>query len=119
MTTKDNDEDWFILARSARTTAKLYEEYHGNNPNDANADLVISQAPESVVSAVPCPADIFHLKDLRIEIVNLEPSHREVCLNGTMFVDGRSNEQDSAVRNIQFGSPDRGRQMESPARWPM
>ena len=102
VTTKDNDEDWFILARSARTTAKLYEEYHGNNPNDANADLVISQAPESVVSAVPCPADIFHLKDLRIEIVNLEPSHREVCLNGTMFVDGRSNEQDSAVRNIQF-----------------
>jgi hypothetical protein len=102
VTTKDNDEDWFILARSARTAARLDEEYHGNYPNDAKADLVISQVPESVVSAVPCPADIFHLKDLRFEIANLEPSHREVCLNGTMFVDGRSNEQDSAVRNIQF-----------------
>ena len=103
VTTKDNDEDWFIFVHSARTAAKLHEEYHGYNPNYANANLVISQVPEFVVSAVPCPADISHLKDLRFEIVNLEPSHREVCLNGTMFVEGRPNAQDSAVRNIQFG----------------
>ena len=103
MTTKDNDEDWFIFSRSAHTAAKLHEEYHGYNPNDANAKLVISQAPESVVSSARCPTDIFHLNNLRFEIATLEPSHREVCPNGTMFVDGRSNEQDSAVRNIQFG----------------
>ena len=103
VTTKDNDEDWSIFARSARTAAKFHEEYHGYNPNDANAHLVISQVPESVVSAVPCSADISHLKELGFEIVNLKASHREVCLNGALFVEGRLNAQMPAMRNVQFG----------------
>jgi hypothetical protein len=103
MSTKDNDEDWFIFARSARMAAQFHEECHVYHPNDVIAYLVISNVLESVVSAVPCPADIAHLKALGFEIVNREPSHREVCLNGAPFVEGQLHAQAPAVCNVLFG----------------
>ena len=103
VTTKDNNEDWFIFARSARTAAKFHEECHGYNPNDASAHLVISDVLESVVSAVRCPADIAHLKALGFETANPEPSHREVCLSGAPFVEGQLHAQAPAVCNVLFG----------------
>jgi hypothetical protein len=47
--TDDHDEDWFVVARSARQARRLHEDYEGYNRGDARSKIV-SVVPEGFQS---------------------------------------------------------------------
>jgi hypothetical protein len=48
--TDDHDEDWFLVARSARQARRLHENYEGYNPGDGRSKFV-AVVPEEFRSA--------------------------------------------------------------------
>ena len=42
VTTADHDEDWFIVARTARSAANFHEDYEGYDRYDAKAEKIMS-----------------------------------------------------------------------------
>lgn len=56
--TEDHDEDWFIVATSARSARAFHEQSEGYNPGDAFSKLVCSVPDEAMVHVVdrglPC-----------------------------------------------------------------
>jgi len=48
-TTEDHDEDWFIVARTARSARRLHEDMEGYARGDATAKLVASLPPDLTV----------------------------------------------------------------------
>jgi hypothetical protein len=45
----DHDEDWLILARTARMAESYHIQYEGYEPGDARAELILRAATESSV----------------------------------------------------------------------
>ncbi len=56
VTTKDHDEDWFIVASNSKEAAKFHEGYEGYNPGAAHAEEIL-KIPENVPAEPGWPSE--------------------------------------------------------------
>jgi hypothetical protein len=84
--TGDETEDWFVVARDARTAARFHEEYNGFATGDAYAAPVVALPPAFGIDAVEY-ADEDLLRTCGAELLRSE-TPRAVRLRGRVFVEG-------------------------------
>jgi hypothetical protein len=90
-TTEDNSEDWFFLARSARSAAKAHVDEEGFEPGSASAELILSDVGILVSCQgrmPPCWAQIPELIQLGFKVLPSPTGIRKVELNGRVFTEG-------------------------------
>jgi hypothetical protein len=56
VTTEDHDEDWFIVANSAKVASKFHEDSEGYNPGEAFAEKILV-IPDDIPSKFGWPSD--------------------------------------------------------------
>ena len=85
VTTPDHDEDWFVVAGSAKLAAKFHEDAEGYDPGDARAEALMT-IPEglSAESGWPTKRLITALGGRYLS----QDSPRVVELNGRKFCEG-------------------------------
>ena len=90
VTTADHDEDWFILAESARSAKRYHEYYEGYGAGDARARLIVSNVTLKGFQngAPPCHAQFQDLFQLSFDVVGKTPNRRKVKFNGEIFREG-------------------------------
>jgi hypothetical protein len=90
VTTQDHDEDWFILAESAKSARAFHEHYEGYGKGDANSRLLVSQVTlkEFMNGTPPCHAQYPDLIQLGFDVVGKTPNRRKVRFNGEIFREG-------------------------------
>jgi hypothetical protein len=90
-TTEDNSEDWFFLARSARSAAKAHVNEEGFEPGSASAELILSDVGILVScqgQTPPCWAQIPELTRLGFKVLPSAQGIRKVELDGRVFEEG-------------------------------
>ena len=85
VTTEDHDEDWFVVARSAKEAAKFHEDVEGYNPGDATAEMIMD-IPEGISVRTGWPSDEV-LQSCGASIVSDGPA-RVVRISGRTFSEG-------------------------------
>lgn len=85
VTTKDHDEDWFVVATSAEEASKFHEDIEGYDIGDATAEEVLD-IPENVPAEPGWPSDELLLA-VGAKFIVKEPS-RVVEINGRKFSEG-------------------------------
>ena len=90
VTTADHDEDWFILAASARQARAYHEHYEGYGKGDASSRLIVSSVTlqEFVGGKPPCHAQMPDLLQLGFADAGTEPNLRRVEFKGELFEEG-------------------------------
>ena len=90
VTTHDNDEDWFIFARTSRSATRYHEDYEGYDSGDAKARLVIARVAlqKYEQGPPPCHAQLADLIALGFEVVGGDLHQRSVRFKGTLYVEG-------------------------------
>ena len=88
VTTDDHDEDWFILAKTARAAESYHVEYEGYEAGGAQAELILRRAAGQISGSVPRHAQLTDLRKLGFEVLNPDPNGRIVRLGGHTFVEG-------------------------------
>lgn len=87
-TTEDHDEDWFVIARSARDARRYHEDAEGYSRGDAEAELVCrlpgNEYPDDSEGSWPRPED---LAACGIE-VEVTPEGRIARYKGRTFAEG-------------------------------
>jgi len=79
-TTQDHDEDWFILAESARSAKRYHEYYEGYGAGDARARLIVRDVrlTKFTNGTPPCHAQLRELFALGFEDAGSVPNQRSV-----------------------------------------
>ena len=112
VSTPDHDEDWFILAKTCRSSERFHENYEGYNRGDATAELVLRncgiQPREHEVPPFHAQAD--HLAELGGVTFEVAPGQRTVLLDGCLFVEGQMEGlvaigQDNLAEHLGHGRP--------------
>jgi hypothetical protein len=85
--TEDHDEDWFVVARTAREARRFFEEYEDYCPGHAEASRICA-VPEAVVIAEPCWALPDVLTQCGAKILRAEEP-RLVEIRGIRYEEGR------------------------------
>ena len=90
VTTADHDEDWFILAESARSAKRYHEYYEGYGAGDARARLIVSNVTlkEFQNGTPPCHAQFQDLFQIGFQDAGTIPNRRGVKFNGEIFREG-------------------------------
>jgi hypothetical protein len=90
VTTADHDEDWFILAESARSARTYHEHYEGYDKGDAHSRLIVSNVTltEFQNGAPPCHAQFQDLFQIGCQDAGTIPNRRGVKFNGEIFREG-------------------------------
>ena len=90
VTTQDHDEDWFILAESARQARAFHEDYEGYGKGDAHSRLIVSNITlkEFQNGTPPCHAQFQDLFQIGFKNAGSGPNRRGVKLNGEIFREG-------------------------------
>ena len=88
ITTDDHDEDWFILAKTARAAESYHIEYEGYEPGDARAELILRTGANPIPGPIPRHAQLEDLQKLGFEILNPDPNGRCVRRDGRTFLEG-------------------------------
>ncbi len=90
VTTADHDEDWFILAESARSARAYHEDYEGYGKGDARSRLIVSDVTlkEFMSGTPPCHAQFQDLFQIGFESTGAIPNRRRAGCNGEIFREG-------------------------------
>src|SRR5665213_1430061 len=90
VTTQDHDEDWFILAESAKSARAYHEDYEGYGDGDAHSRLIVSDVTlkEFMNGTPPCHAQFRDLFQIRFQDAGTIPNRRRAGLNGEIFREG-------------------------------
>ena len=88
VTTDDHDEDWFILAPTARAARHYHTAYEGYDPGDAHAELIARRLADPVSGPMPRHAQLADLQKLGFEVLNPDPNGRIVRLAERTFLEG-------------------------------
>jgi hypothetical protein len=90
VTTADHDEDWFILAESARQARAYHEYYEGYDKGDARSRLIVSDVTlkEFQNGTPPCHAQFQDLFQIGFKNAGSIPNRRGVKFNGEIFREG-------------------------------
>jgi len=92
--TEDHDEDWFIIAKTAKGAAREHEGMEGYDPGDATSEFV-DDFPEQEQTKISEPG---------------WPSHEQIEACGGVFIDtGRfitpfHEHMSEGLRSVKFGS---------------
>lgn len=111
VTTEDHDEDWFVIARSARSARSFFEDYEGYDPADASAELVLSNFQPAAPGPIPRHAQEEDLRAAGFR-VHTADAQRVAMRGGRRFIEGatesiiRSADDDAAEARGQ-GRPNR------------
>jgi hypothetical protein len=97
--TDDHDEDWFILARTARTAESYHIQYEGYEPGDARAELILRAGTDSIPGPIPRHAQLEDLQMLGFEILNPDPNGRSARRNDRTFLEGHLESMVAEVRD--------------------
>ena len=89
-TTDGHDEDWFILAESARSAKRYHEYYEGYGAGDAHSRLIVSNVTreEFMSGTPPCHAQFQDLFQIGFESTGAIPNRRRAGCNGEIFREG-------------------------------
>ena len=89
-TTQDHDEDWFILAESARSAKRYHEYYEGYGAGDARARLIVRDVrlTKFTNGEPPCHAQLRELFALGFEDAGSVPNQRSVRFEGKTYIEG-------------------------------
>ena len=85
VTTADHDEDWFVVAGSAKEAAQFHESEEGYNPGDAWAE-VVEVIPKGVDAELGWPPEEL-LQALGVRYLN-EDTPRVVEIGGRKYCEG-------------------------------
>jgi len=107
--TDDHDEDWFILARTARTAENYHVQYEGYAPGEARAELILRAGTEPILGSIPRHAQLEDLQVLGFEILNPDPNGRCVKRNGRIFLEGHLESMVAEVRDDAHEAIGKGR----------
>lgn len=90
VTTRDHDEDWFIVAANSRSAQRFHERYEGYNPGDAAAELVLQDIDLHLRKGETPPfhAQIEHLQAVGCVTLHTAPGQRAVLCEQRYFVEG-------------------------------
>ncbi len=94
VTTDDHEEDWFVVATSAKEAGKFHEDMEGYNPGDAKAEAILD-IPEKIPAEMGWPSDEF-LKAMGATFKCESPS-RVVEISGRTFSEGLL---DATIRSL-------------------
>lgn len=105
--TPDHDEDWFVVARTAREARRFFENYEDYDLGDAEASRICA-VPEAVVITEPCWAleDVLRACGARI-LRAQEP--RQVEIRGIRYEEGRLEAQILKAHDDAFQAAGQGR----------
>lgn len=106
VTTEDHDEDWFMVAKSAKAAAKLHENEEGYDPGDARAKLVTA-IPAGLEAEPGWPSEEL-LCALGARYLSKE-SPMVVELNGRTFCEGLLQSLINEVTDDYFEEQGQGR----------
>jgi hypothetical protein len=111
VTTDDNEEDWFIFARTRRAAASFHENYEGYDTYEASARTILSnvQVVKYVTGPPPCHAQIEDLQTLGFEIIDSPAFERAVRFRGELFVEGCMEALVREFADNQFEAAGKGR----------
>ena len=90
VSTKDHDEDWFVVARSATDASRFFERIAGYDPGDAIAELVM-EIPADIPPETGWPPDEL-LVSLGADFV-YGSLPRVVEISGKRYVEGTLESQ--------------------------
>ena len=90
VTTADHDEDWFILATSARQARSFHENYEGYGVGDARARLIVRDVrlTKFMNGEPPCHAQMRELLALGFTDDGSVPDRRKVRFEGKNYTEG-------------------------------
>ncbi len=90
VTTADHDEDWFIVAVSARQARAYHEHYEGYGAGDARARLIVRDVRLNKFTngKPPCHAQMRELMALGFEDAGSVPDRRKVRFEGKTYTEG-------------------------------
>ena len=90
VTTADHDEDWFILAESARSAKRYHEYYEGYGAGDAQARLIVRDVrlAKFTNGEPPCHAQMRELLALGFEDAGSVPNQRSMRFEGKTYTEG-------------------------------
>lgn len=94
VTTEDHEEDWFVVAISAKEAAKFHEDMEGYDRGNAIAEAILD-IPAEIPAEIGWPSDEF-IKDLGATFICDSPS-RVVEISGRKFCEGL---MDSTIRSL-------------------
>jgi hypothetical protein len=106
-TTEDHDEDWFVVARTARQAARFFEDYEGYDRGDADANRICA-VPEGYAVGEPDWADLELLARCGAKILRRD-SPRTVEIAGIVYEEGRLDSIIMRVHDDRFESAGQGR----------
>ena len=99
ITTDDHDEDWFMLAKTARAAESYHIQYEGYEPGDARAELILRTGANPIPGPIPRHAQLEDLQKLGFEILNSDPNGRSVRRDGRTFLEGHLESMVAKVRD--------------------
>ena len=90
VTTADHDEDWFIVAESARQARAYHEHYEGYGAGDARARLIVRDVRlnKFMNGEPPCHAQMRELFALGFVDAGSVPDRRKVRFEGKTYTEG-------------------------------
>lgn len=88
VTTRDHDEDWFILARNSRSASTYHESSEGYNPGDAVVRKVLGGVQLTDGASLPRHAQIEDLESLGFRLLQSHP-YRIVRFHGKIYKEGQ------------------------------
>lgn len=109
VTTDDHDEDWFILATTARTAESYHIRYEGYEPGEARAELILPLGTDTILGPIPRHAQLEDLQMLGFEILNPDPNGRCIRRNGRTFLEGHLESMVAEVRDDTLEAIGKGR----------
>jgi hypothetical protein len=86
VTTKDHDEDWFVVAKSDTAACSFREEYEGYSPGEARAKKICS-VPAKYYEEESCHAQLDLLEDIGFTVISDSPV-RVVRRDGKIYREG-------------------------------
>jgi hypothetical protein len=98
--TPDHDEDWFVVARSARDARRYHEREEGYAPGDADAELVCALPPRAAYDGPAWPSAEL-LKACGAEFVRGAGS-RIVRIAGRVYGEGNVAENAAARLGVSL-----------------
>jgi hypothetical protein len=115
--TGDHDEDWFLVARSARQARRLHEKLEGYGSGDAHSRLV-AVVPEEFQAArhIGWPGRLL-LESCGARIARWE-TPRVVHIGGVRFVEGMLEHEILRLTDDQAERAGRGRPNRTVRQWP-
>lgn len=105
--TADHDEDWFVIARTAREARRFFEEYEDYSPGHAEASRICG-VPEAVVIREPCWALEDVLRHCGAQILQTQEP-RLVEIQGIRYEEGGLDALIMKAHDDAFQSRGQGR----------